>query len=234
MQVGWNRVKHNIPVDTFDKKTLNTAWNTQHQLNRINIKGKPYDAFNELIELDEDLTNFVSDILGQVLSVKQQAADSDFDEDISTDLYRIMEINLRYYRSQNIDNKIEQGMNQDKPGRNNINRTLVTRLKVNQEKLLERIKKSMHQANQKFRSIDGYDDSTVYLLLLAERFESNIRYFGQYAQESKQGTEVIDFQNMVSGGQGEISEEDIQDIVSEKQEMENKIEEADKDLDEIQ
>lgn len=238
METGWHEVKHGIPVDTFNDKTFRRAWSLQHELNATRVKGREYDAFNDLIQLDEDLSQFISNILGQILSVKQQAREDieELDEDIGTDMYRIMEINLRYYRSQNIDNKIEQGMNQDRPGKNGgVTRSVVTRLKVNLEKLLNTLKKSIEQANQKFQSVESYEDETIYLLLLAERFEANIRYFGQYAQETNSGSEVIDFDNLVSPEEGdEAVQEQIENIVDQKQEMEEKIQEADQNLDDIE
>lgn len=232
MEPFWNQVRNEVPVEGFKKETFNEAIMLHHKLNSVSVGRQPYEAFNELIELNSDLNKVVQDFIRQIRTVHRQVKESD-SEEISYSIYKIVDINVRYYRKKKIDKKIEQGIKGDGPNRGGVKRTVATRLKDSQQTLLNTIRKSLAEANEEFEPIEGQDDEMVYLFTLASSFESNIRYFGQYARQEN-GQEVpIDFDQMV-GGTNQDVEKQLDDLMSQKDQIENKLEEADSNLDEIE
>lgn len=242
MKAGWNQIRNQTPVE-IPQGFITEAITFEQEASSVSIQGEGKD-FQKLIELNQKLESLVTQFTSQIYQIQEKVQsiedDDDHPADLTHEIYRLIDINLRYYRSKEISEYVEQGIQQDSPsGAGNPPRSIVAKFKQSQIKLLNIIKDSLREANKKYSRLDEQemdlqDKEVAYLYQLASEFESRIRYFGQYSRQRNGDTEVIDFFQMMKGSSNEIDvEEQMEDIAEEKKELSDMIDEADQELEEI-
>lgn len=225
-QVGWMKLKRDTPVSFSDKSFFTDAQVIESRLDRIDTKSNPEEAVRKLIRYRVDLDNLVQEVIRQIYSVKQDVEEY---EEISEVMYKLIEVNLKYYRKESIDIVI-----QDASGRGSSNSLDAEMLRTNMLKLVETLKHSFHNAVQGFddREEQEIDAQIIFLARVAKNIESSFRYYGEY-RDSDADDGVMDLVDDAAEKEGEEAKTSMEEYSDEIQDVNSALEEVEDELDDL-
>lgn len=221
---SWTTLRNQCPVDFMTNGFEADAYSLESELQEISKE--QYDDYElmlaDLLEYKRKTDNMMTEILTYLNQVYKEAQQYD---DAAEGVYRLIDMNLRFYRYTKIDVKIEEA---NQGGTTSL--INVIEVKQSLQMLIDIIAESIEQANQEFEPSEDEEDKVVYLATLAKQIEYKIRYFAKYMTKQDEDGEVIDYYEVLENSQGkEILDEAQQQQMNENvQQAENSLsEEAD-------
>lgn len=181
---SWIQVRNNQPVEVFPRKMFQQAWETQSKLDSIQ-PGEGQKAYREAIEAEEEVADIVREVSRTLNNVYQEAREY---EKASKAFYRLIDMNLRFYRYAEIDQLMD--------GLTNTSGTVIDseliKLQKNLEKLLNAVKNSIDRANEETSNELDKEEveaepEVIYLVSFARQLESSLRYTAKYVSKVGDG-----------------------------------------------
>jgi len=211
------RLKRDSPIGLIPDDFYKDAKDLELKVHRIEGREKPEDIKPELVKINEELTGIVQDLLKNLNKVY---ADADNYNKAAIGIYKLIDINLRFYRFSEIDNQFRKmDQNHGQPSDYRMQRII-----SNMRTLLNMIHDSLQYANDGFEEHQNIEDQVVYLVDLAEHFELSIRYFAKY-QSQQEDDATVDYFDELEGNDMEealdtIEEDDAEFVKETENEME--------------
>lgn len=213
---SWCRLRENCPVSIIPDSFFREAKNLDQKMSRIESTIDNPGTRRDLVRLNEDMTSVIQNLQKNLNKVY---AEADNYHNAAKGIYKLIDINLRFYRFSEIDKQFNiMDKNKGGPSAYRLQRVL-SNIRV----LLKTIYESIEYANEGFEHDEEIDDNVVYLVDLASNFELSIRYFAKY--QSQEEDETIDyFDELESNDMGDaldnIEEDDAEFVKESEAEME--------------
>lgn len=179
MERSWMQVKAGMPVECIEREFFDEAEMLETKVKGINLYERE-EGYQRLIESRRELNSVVQRILQNLNEVYNQV--EDYREE-AQGIYRLIDINLRFYRYAEIDKKDDELPSTIA----NANVGDIEQLRSGIITMLNTLKNSIDKANRRFEPEPEVDDKVVYLVDLASNLEISIRFFGRHKMETEEG-----------------------------------------------
>lgn len=184
---NWTTLRNQCPVDFLGKSFVADAYKLESEID--SVQKEDYDNYElmlaDLLEYKRETDGMITEILTHLNQVYQEAQQYD---EAAEGVYRLIDMNIRFYRYTKIDVKIEEA---NKGG--TVSLINVIEVKQSLQMLIDIIAESIHQSNKGFEKVEGENDEVVYLATLARQIEYKIRYFAKYMTNQDEDGQVIDY-----------------------------------------
>lgn len=175
---GWITVRNNVPVEGFLPRELyQKAWDIERDLEFYDVHRDPDKAYRETMKANKEVSQIINEMNRRLNSKYQEAREY---QKVAEAFYRLIGMNLRFYRWAEIDKLVEEAT--DTSG--NVRQPQLTRLQQNLQVLLNSIRKSLALANEDFEADDEYEDEVIYIVAFAQHLESSLRYTAKHRTKS--------------------------------------------------
>jgi len=195
---GWITLRNKVPVEGFLPRELyQKAWDIERDLEFYEVHKNPDKAYRETIKANKEVSEIINEINRRLNRKYQEAREY---EKVAEAFYRLIGMNLRFYRWAEIDKLVEEAT--DNTG--NVRQPQLIRLQQNLEILLNSIRKSLALANEDFESDDEYEDEVIYIVAFAQHLESSLRYTAKHRTkanaddgENRDGPGIQDYYQII-------------------------------------
>lgn len=223
---GWITLRNDVPVEGFFPEHIyQKAWEIEKDLDFYSVHDNPEKAYQETIKANKRVSEIVNEMNRRLNRKHQEATEY---KNVADAFYRLIGMNLRFYRWAEIDKLISEAT--DSQG--NVRKPQLIQLQQNLQVLLNSIKRSIQLANEDFEPDTEYSEDVIYMVAFAQHLESSLRYTAKHRTKTKadgegeddSGPGIQDYYEIIEMARPKEAADEMSEQLEQEQEFVSKAE----------